>query len=346
MCERTHLKRRLPARRRRGAMLVLIVILLLGFMVTVAFSVDVAHMHLARAELQSATDAASKAAAQELSATFDENAAIARGQQIALLNTVNGDPLQMRASDFAFGRSEPDNTGRFVFTPGATPTNTVRATGRRTAGSASGPVPLFFGNILGLSTFEPEVITAATYAERDIVIVVDRSGSMFGSKFADLTSAITVFTQTLDGTPVEEQVGLSSYSSSATEDVELTSNYQEINDRMATMPVSGATNIGGGMIAADNIMRRGRDPEFVERTMIVMTDGVHNRGTDPVTAASQLAGDNVKIHAITFGAGADQGRMQTVANLGGGIHLHAPTGQALIDAFREIALTFDTVMTE
>ncbi|MEL6105169.1 MAG: vWA domain-containing protein [Planctomycetota bacterium] len=327
-------------------MLVLIVILLLGFMITVAFSVDVAHMHLARAELQSATDAASKAAAQELSVTFDENAAIARGQEIALLNTVNGEPLQMRPSDFALGRSEPDSTGRFVFTPGATPTNTVRAIGRRTSGSASGPVPLFFGNVLGFSTFEPEVVTAATYSERDIVIVVDRSGSMSGSKFADLTAAITVFTQTLDATPVEEEVGLASYSTLPTEDVELTSDYVEINDHMAAMPVGGFTNIGGGMLAADNIMSRGRNPEFVERTIIVMTDGVHNRGTDPVSAATQLAGDNVKIHAITFGAGADQSRMQTVANLGGGIHLHAPTGQALIDAFREIALTFDTVMTE
>lgn len=327
-------------------MLVLIVVLLIGFMVTVAFSVDIAHMHLARAELQSATDAASKAAALRLSQTFDENDAIASGQAIALQNTVNGEPLQMRASDFQFGRSEPDNTGRFVFTPGATPTNTVRATGSRASGSASGPVPLFFGNVLGFSTFEPEVVTAATYTERDIVIVVDRSGSMFGQKFADLSSAITVFTQTLDGTPVEEEVGLSSYSNLATEDVELTSGYQAINDAMAAMPVSGTTNIGGGMFAADNIMQRGRDPEFVERTIIVMTDGVHNTGTDPVTAANQLAGDNVKIHAITFGAGADQNRMRTVAQIGGGIHIHAPTGQALIDAFREIALTFDTVMTE
>lgn len=327
-------------------MLVLIVVLLIGFMVTVAFSVDVAHMHLTRAELQSATDAASKAAALELSETFDQNAAIAKGQEVALKNTVNGEPLQMRASDFVFGRGEPDNTGRFTFSPGQTPTNTVRAFGRRTEGSASGPIPLFFGNVMGFSTFEPEVITAATYAERDIVLVVDRSGSMRGAKFADLTAAVNVFVQTLETTPVDEEVGLSSYSNVATEDVELTTDLEDINEAMGEMPVSGTTNIGGGMLAADNIMNRGRDPEFVEQTMIVMTDGVHNTGTDPVSVANSLAGGNVRIHTITFGAGADQNRMRTVASIGNGIHIHAPTGQALIDAFREIALTFDTVMTE
>ena len=54
---------RRPARHRRGAMLVLIAIMMIGFMVAVAFSVDIAQMHLSRTELRTATDAASKAAA-------------------------------------------------------------------------------------------------------------------------------------------------------------------------------------------------------------------------------------------------------------------------------------------
>ncbi len=116
-------------------MLVLIAIMLIGFMATVAFSVDIAFMHLTRTELRTATDAASKAAALTLSQTFDRDAAIDRGQQIAALNTVGGDPLLLDDGDFDFGRSEETHSGRFVFDASATPTNSVRVNGRRTAGS-------------------------------------------------------------------------------------------------------------------------------------------------------------------------------------------------------------------
>ena len=52
-------------RRRRGAMLVLIGLLLLVFMGAVAFSVDVAYMQLTRTQLRIATDAAARAAGDD-----------------------------------------------------------------------------------------------------------------------------------------------------------------------------------------------------------------------------------------------------------------------------------------
>ena len=170
---------------RRGAMLILILVMLVGFLATIAFSVDIAHMHLSRTELRSATDAATQAASQELAGTLNKSLAIERGQEIAALNLVNGEPLQLTVVDFEFGRSDLDMTGRFVFDQGRTPINTVRVTGRRTSGSASGAIPLLFGNVLGLSTFEPQITAAATYIERDVVLVVDRSGSKRGAKISN-----------------------------------------------------------------------------------------------------------------------------------------------------------------
>lgn len=347
----TGVMRRLPrhrsARRRtRGAMLVLILVMLVGFVATVAFSVDIAHMHLSRTELRSATDAASQAASQELSRSFDTALAVEKGREIALLNRVNGQPLQLVQSDFQFGRSEPDANGRFLFTSGDTPLNTVRVTGRRTSDSASGSIPLLFGNVLGFSTFEPQVTTAATYIERDVVLVVDRSGSMRGSKFRELQQAIDVFIATLNTTPVDEQVGLASYSKNATEDVQLTKNLGEVSDGLAKLSTDGRTSISRGMRAGAAIMYAGRDEDFVERTMIVMTDGQHNEGPEPSTVASELATDQVQIHTITFGSGADQKRMRNVAEIGGGRHFHALSGDELVAAYREIALTLGTVITE
>jgi len=325
--------------------MVLIAIMLIGFMIAVAFSVDIAQMHLSRTELRAATDAASKAAAQELSVTLDINAAIARGQAIAALNTVNGDPLLLAAGDFTFGRSAELASGKFGFSAGETPMNSVLVNGRRTFGSPSGPVPLFFGNIFGVQFFEPTSTATATYIERDIVLVVDRSGSMRGQKFRDLVNAIGIFTATLDSTPVDEQVGLASYNAFATEDVQLTEILTEITSGMAALPVSGFTSISRGMQAGQNIMDASSRADFVERTLIVMTDGRHNRGPEPRTVAAALAADGVTIHTITFGRNADLNRMQEVATIGGGRHFHADNGAQLEQIYREIALTLSTMMT-
>ncbi|WP_233148652.1 vWA domain-containing protein [Rhodopirellula sp. MGV] len=338
--------RRRRATRRRGAMLVLILVMLVGFIAAVAFSVDIAHMHLSRTELRSATDAAAQAASQELSDTFDRDRAIAKGQEIAALNMVNGQPLLLEAGDFQFGRSEENNDGRFQFREGVTPLNTVRVTGRRTADSPSGAIPLFFGNVLGFNTFEPRISAAATYIERDVVLVVDRSGSMAGSKFSELQAAIGVFVSTLNTTPVEEEVGLASYSDTASEDVQLTRNLSSIEATLSQLRPNGFTSISRGMEAGASIMSRSRSTEFVERTMIVMTDGLHNRGPEPRAIARRLASESVRIHTITFGSGADQARMREIATIGGGKHFHALSAAELTAAYREIALTLGTVVTE
>jgi len=332
--------------RRRGAMLVLIAIMMVGFMLAVAFSVDIAQMHLARTELRTATDAASKAAAATLAATQNRDRAITRGQQIAAANTVNGDPLLLERSDFVFGRSEEQRSGKFEFNAGQSPSNSVLVRGRRTLGSPSGPVPLFFGNLFGVEFFEPQSSAAATYIERDVVLVVDRSGSMRGQKFADLQDAIAIFTATLEQTPVEERVGLASYSDQASEDVEMTDVMSEITDGVNSLRVGGFTSISRGMEAGANILDDGRDQDFVERTLIVMTDGRHNRGPEPRGVAFDLAEDGVQIHTITFGSGADLARMREVAQIGNGRHFHADNGLELEAVYREIALTLSTMMTQ
>lgn len=331
---------------RRGAMLILIAIMMIGFMITVAFSVDIAHMHLSRTELRTATDAASKAAAATLADTYSEPLAIKRGQEIASANLVHGKPLLLDPQDFIFGRCVRMNSGKFEFTAAQTPKNSVQVRGRRTTDSPSGPVPLFFGRIMGMRFFEPRCLAAATYIERDVVLVVDRSGSMQGDKFLDLVAAIDTFVNTLDETPVEEQVGLASYSDYATSDVPLTEDLGAISSGIRDLTVGGYTSISRGMTAGEAILSDSRGIDFVERTMIVMTDGLHNRGSEPRDVALGLATAGIKIHTITFGSDADKQRMQEVASIGGGRHYHAENGLQLRQIYREIALTLSTMMTQ
>ena len=205
---------------------------------------------------------------------------------------------------------------------------------------------MFFGRVLGTATFQPQIVATASRRDRDICLVVDRSGSMFGQKIEDLKTAVSVFLQTLTQTPQDELVGLASYSTSPSLDRQLTTDLSLINQSMQQMQARGYTNIGGGIDVGRRILAGGRGTGFVEKTMVVMTDGIHNTGTDPYGAADRAAADGIVIHAITFGSNADQARMQEVASRTGGTYNHAPNGQALIDIYREIALTLLTQLTE
>jgi Ca-activated chloride channel homolog len=338
---------RQQSRQRRGAMLILICVMIFAFLVTVAFSVDIAYMNLVKSELRSATDAAAKAAAETLSRTQDINAAIARGKAIALENKVANKGLELKDSDLVFGSSKLGRSGRFEFTARGTPINSVRVNGQRINGSLSGNVPLFLGHIFNVASFQPEEFSTATFIQRDIVLVVDRSGSMNDfNKFNDLRSAVGIFTQILANSPVDERIGLASYSTTESEDVQFTEDLALINDAMAGMPVAGLTNISGGIDAGGNIMSAGRSRDFVERTMIVLTDGLQNRGRPARLAAIEQAATGVTIHAITFGRDADRSAMQEVATIGNGRYFHADNGAQLRQVFTEIALTLSTIITE
>ena len=86
---------------------------------------------------------------------------------------------------------------------------------------------------------------------------------------------------------------------------------------------------------------------FAAKTIIVMTDGMHNTGIGPVEVAESFVSEyNVTIHTVTFSAGADQTRMQEVADIGGGTHYHADTGTELVDVFEEIANNLPTMVTQ
>ena len=89
------------------------------------------------------------------------------------------------------------------------------------------------------------------------------------------------------------------------------------------------------------------DKALVFTAFIIMTDGIHNSGVAPDVVAQQVVQDNfLVIHGLTFGAGADQARMQTVADIGGGRFWHAADLEALEDAYNEIALDVPTVLTD
>ena len=204
------------------------------------------------------------------------------------------------------------------------------------------------GGILGQPDFEPVMQSSTTSIVRDIALVLDRSGSMRSqNKINDLKTAVNVFLDILDSTRADERVSLTSYSTTGTKDVDMTSNLARIRDAVNQYPAAGFTAIGQGMrIGSDSLEFDPQTRPFSDKAIVLLTDGIENRGPFVNEVLPLLVDRRHVCYTITFGAGADQGLMRDVADATGGKHFHAPNGQALIDVFNEIARTLAVVMIE
>jgi len=361
-------------------MLVLIAVTLPLIVIMAAYAIDVAWMQLVRTELRTATDAASRAAAKTLSLRQNEAAARAAAKDAGSRNLVANLPLQITDPEIEIGLGrQTSRNSRFVFTPGDPRKNAVRVTGNRTTGSAGGPVSLFLGQVMGVNTFEPSQIATSTQLDRDICLVVDRSGSMMRdlvsqnipgggicnaphptlSRWGGLNIAVNGFLAELDNTLQLEQCGLASYSQQGsscgitftTSDInaQLDFNYQTIRNEMARLSsqaVRGRTNIAAGIDNGILILTDPRARPFAVKTMVLMTDGRKNEGIEPVISARRASGLDITIHTVTFSDEADFPRMRAVAAASGGEHFHAPDAAALERIFRQIASTLPVLLTD
>lgn len=368
------------ARDRRGAMMVLIAICLPILVIMAAIAVDVAWMQLSRTELRTATDAAARAGAKELSLKQSESAARAKAKVAAARNLVAGDPLVLADGDIQVGKSTQVGTGRFNFTTGGSKPNAVRITGNRTNGSKGGGVDLLFSKVTGVKTFQPKHVATSSQLDRDICLVVDRSGSMMwtltsdnypkGTKECDkphatqsrwgaLATSVEAFLAELESTVQDERVALASYSSNTTEckntykistiDSDLVADYDKIRDemdRIGDKPVKGSTAISSGLDQGIKVLTGKKIRPFAVKTIILMTDGVHNLGAEPVLSAKTAATKDITIHTITFSDEADITRMKAVAAAAGGKHFHATTQSELTKIFKDIAATLPVLTTE
>ena len=163
---------------RRGAAHILITVMLLAFLVTGAMAIDFAYMQLIRTELRTATDAAAKAGAEALARTQDSEAAITAAVEYASLNTVGGRPFAIDRNDVVLGRVTAQPGGGWGFENGATPYNSVRVNSRIADGARTAAMPTFFGPAFGHAGFATSQRATAGQQEVEVVLCLDRSGSM------------------------------------------------------------------------------------------------------------------------------------------------------------------------
>jgi uncharacterized protein YegL len=354
---------------RRGAMLVLITILLPVLFVLAGMAINLCYIQLIQTKTQIATDAAASAAGRVFAITGDQAAAIQAARDVAARNPIVTKVLPLNEIDFEFGYASRESSNEpYHFVEGADG-NAVRLTTHSLAGGIGGELtPLFplFGNVIQI---RPTRVATSAQLDLDISLVIDRSGSMayassevsayppnpmhapagweFGdpipphARWLDAIAAVQVFISQLESSPQNEKLSLSVYNHQVSTPQPLTHDYSLIVSSLthiSTNFISGGTNIGDGVLEGIGALGdANRRRPWATPVIILLTDGVHNYGTSPKHAANVARDNKVTVFTLTFSDEANQSRMQEVASISGGKHYHAVTAAQLQLAFREIA---------
>ncbi len=363
---------------RRGTVTALMAFMLPLIVLMAAFAINLCYMELNRTEMITATDAAVRAGGRELCVTRSTAAAKTRAIAIAAMNDIAGTPLSLHDDDLTFGTSQrPSLADRYDFVSGGGNPNALRVTARRTTGSLDGPIPLLMPSILGVSSFQSSHSAISSQIEVDVALVIDRSGSMAyaatepavyppipasappgwqfcdaappDSRWRNVVAGVDVFLNELASTVSNEYVSLSTYNEAAITDEPLTTNYSLIRTSLSNYTNSlcaGGTNIGEGISEGANaLIHSPNSRDSAVKVIVLLTDGIHNTGSDPVDTAYAVADNGVMIYTITFSDEADQPRMQAVAYEGSGLHFHASSPSDLMFVFQEIAKRLPTLVT-
>lgn len=138
----------------------------------------------------------------------------------------------------------------------------------------------------------------------DIVLVLDISGSMLAEDFSPnrLVAAKQVADEFVDGR-VNDRIGLVIFSAESFTQCPLTTDYPVLKSLLKEVKngmIADGTAIG---LALANGVNRLKDSEAKSKVMILLTDGVNNRGEiDPITAAKIAATYNIRVYTVGVGA--------------------------------------------
>ena len=191
----------------------------------------------------------------------------------------------------------------------------------------------------------------------DVVLVLDKSGSMAGQPFADAQTAFKTLIDQFD--PAQDRVALVSYSTTATVHLPLSHDLDSVKHIIDLLGTSGFTNTGDAVFRAQLELGTSARQDAVP-VMVVLSDGVANRSHDGIACTSEPTSPNhctqdallqadmarnagTVLYTVGFRLPQISEPTQTIARdtlegmVGnGGIYIEAPTAQQLIDAFAQM----------
>ena len=209
------------------------------------------------------------------------------------------------------------------------------------------------GAALALALGGPHFVTRVPTGGGTVVLCIDTSGSMRAMDLRPTRAdaARTAALAFVDAVPLGTRIGVVTFASSAILRLPPTDDRDAVRDALGRLPApDGGTAMGDALaLAAQALPAKGR------RIVVLLTDGVTNRGTDPIAVSQNMGSAGVKIETVGVGssgsgeiipgtneeADLDENGLREVAQNGNGRYVAANEAGKLSDAFRGIA--FDTV---
>ncbi|MEM4390460.1 MAG: VWA domain-containing protein [Candidatus Diapherotrites archaeon] len=142
-----------------------------------------------------------------------------------------------------------------------------------------------------------------------------------------------------------DQIGLVSYSSSATVNSVLSQDTNNLKNLIDSLVPSGSTYTEDGINKATNELNSTRHNPKAIKVQILLSDGQSNVG-DSSRAAQTAANNGITIFTIAFSSDADINEMQTIANITGGKMYRAETSSDLMEVFNFIARNVQELATD
>lgn len=185
----------------------------------------------------------------------------------------------------------------------------------------------------------------------DIVLLLDRSGSMAGTPLASMKLGAKAFIDILDESTdlvKDGQIGggsriaIVSFAVTATADTALITSVAELDAAIDAIVANGNTNTGDGFTTAASLFDLSSGNQ---RIIVLFTDGQSNTGPAPGPIAEQIKADGTVIYCIglTGSGGLDEATLREWASAPKEEHvLITPDAGELEELFKELAASIST----
>jgi len=208
----------------RGAVLILFALTLLVLLGFTALALEAGRWYMVRAELSKSVDAAALVGAKNISNPYADPLVLA--QEFGQANFPSG-----------YGGTTPmGGTGSVTFTATQLTDHQIQVTGSVSALA-------YLTQLFGVSQAATSATSVAKMNKVEIILVLDRSGSMTGQPMTDLKSGAKSFVNFFKDTQSTDKVGLVSFNSAVTVNFPLGTNYVSgMTSAISGMNASGGTN--------------------------------------------------------------------------------------------------------
>lgn len=184
----------------------------------------------------------------------------------------------------------------------------------------------------------------------DMVVVLDRSGSMSGVKIQDARRAIMDLIGRLSG---RDRLALISYSTGVRTHFDLlpvnNDNRPLMESAVRQLSTGGSTNLGAGLQAGIRMIERAERSGKLAK-LILISDGLANRGVVDPNALGRMAAEAVRnefaVSTVGVGDEFNEFLMTTIADRGTGNYYYLDNPQAFAEVFqKEFYIARTTVAT-